>query len=90
VANVTPKSRVGAYGDECCWIITDQNAPTLPLTASMKAEAYHAESFDSKLALHYLIAAVWSTFFPRCLLDLPKAYELLALIIETIVLDLNN
>jgi hypothetical protein len=56
----------------------------------MKAEAYHAESFDSKLALHYLIAAVWSTFFPRCLLDLPKAYELLALIIETIVLDLNN
>lgn len=50
-------------GDECCRIITDQNAPTLPLTASMKAEAYHAESFDSKPALHCLIAAVWSTFF---------------------------
>jgi hypothetical protein len=77
-------------GDECCRIITDQNAPTLPLTASMKAEAYHAESFDSKPALHYLIAAVWSNFFPLVSSRLAKAYELLALTIETIVLDLNN
>jgi hypothetical protein len=56
----------------------------------MKAEAYHAESFDSKPALHYLIAAVWSNFFPLVSSRLAKAYELLALTIETIVLDLNN